>query len=384
MVRDRVPRDRIFDRVQDRLKDNIRDRNLPQPALPKVLDRLPKTRLEKALDLLDKGLKLKKFLDSLPVPAKTLERIPGTNFYKTPDVIDPTDCENYPNSPYCGKNPFSLKPFDAGVKMVLDYCNIGIQVDTVFGFVKLPTRQYVYRFSDCIYKPPQPPKYENDRRWDAPLAPRYPKAVYLVWKNKDFNYMDGGGGINAYKYFGPNVPDGVIYAKSNEANLGLGWHILDLEIELGNVKITPPNLEEQGNSCALVTFVIKLKVQGSYLYYSDLRTFDDIFYGTRTYHFCIDDTGSVEREFVSATGLPNSFFLNENWFWLYVFFSYESYVDYVQNAGQFQNDSYHWNWEYQGIENKLNQSVGRGSRGAALIANCDRDSAWFMSQIGIA
>lgn len=88
-------------------------------------------------------------------PQTGLEPIAG-NFYGTPSV-DPRDCELYPDSPWCGGSPISKKPISAHVSLVRDECNLGIQLDSVFGFIKMPSVQIVYRNPNCQEEPePEP------------------------------------------------------------------------------------------------------------------------------------------------------------------------------------------------------------------------------------
>lgn len=100
-------------------------------------------------------------LPGLPSPPdEPLENLQplGGDFFGTPDPASPFDCERWPDSPYCGNNPFSRDPLDLGLSLVLDRCNIGIQIAPTLGFIKLPISQLVYRFSgECqIQKKPEP------------------------------------------------------------------------------------------------------------------------------------------------------------------------------------------------------------------------------------
>lgn len=82
----------------------------------------------------------------------------GPNIYVNPDEpVSPFDCERWPESPYCGGNPFSRDFMDLGVEMVRDDCNIGIDLQVTLGFVKFPHFQAVWRAPQCRGKEAQPP-----------------------------------------------------------------------------------------------------------------------------------------------------------------------------------------------------------------------------------
>jgi hypothetical protein len=87
-------------------------------------------------------------------------RIPigSSGWYKTPDVIDPQDCTNYPDSPLCGGNPFSRAPVDLDVNVNIHQCGFDIDVQGTLGFVKLPVHGISYRLpGECRNQPPPPP-----------------------------------------------------------------------------------------------------------------------------------------------------------------------------------------------------------------------------------
>lgn len=83
----------------------------------------------------------------------------GSGFYATSgDPVSPFDCTRWPDSPFCGGNPFTRQPIGFNFSKVQDGCNIGIQIAPVFGFVKLPISQLVYRFpGECRLPPPPEP-----------------------------------------------------------------------------------------------------------------------------------------------------------------------------------------------------------------------------------
>lgn len=91
----------------------------------------------------------------------------NTPFYHTPDEpASPFDCNRYPSSIYCGENPWTQTPIGLEPVIVIDECNLGIELTPILGFTTLPPVQIVYRRpgEKCREKPPiePPPFTEND------------------------------------------------------------------------------------------------------------------------------------------------------------------------------------------------------------------------------
>lgn len=83
----------------------------------------------------------------------------GNGFYSTGGgSVSPFDCTRWPDSPYCGGNPFTEQGIGFNFSRVQDECNIGIQAAPVLGFVKLPLIQFVYRYPGQCRLPPPPPE----------------------------------------------------------------------------------------------------------------------------------------------------------------------------------------------------------------------------------
>ncbi|HIK04599.1 MAG TPA: hypothetical protein IGS40_07790 [Trichormus sp. M33_DOE_039] len=101
-------------------------------------------------------------------PQSGLKRLtPTSNFFHTPNTpADPWDCNRYPNSPYCDANPLRKSPAGYELELVLDECNIGIQVTPILGYIALPTQQFVYRKSECIRPPTK--TYKEDEPLHIP------------------------------------------------------------------------------------------------------------------------------------------------------------------------------------------------------------------------
>ncbi|MBD2365187.1 hypothetical protein H6G36_29220 [Anabaena minutissima FACHB-250] len=136
-------------------------------------------------------------------PQQGLNNIPGTSFFTTPNTpANPTDCNRYPNSPFCG-NPFNNNFVDIDSAIVFDGCNLGIQFTPTIGYIQLPSNQIVYRFNDCK-PPPLPPPTRLPREGNKPPVTQ----ISPVGNNPCFGfttyslyYEDGGlNGANAYSY----------------------------------------------------------------------------------------------------------------------------------------------------------------------------------------
>lgn len=113
-------------------------------------------------------------------PPKQNERIPlsvvppqqsalpifNSPFYMTPDdPADPRDCDRYPDSIYCGGFPWTWTPVGIEPAIVLDECNVGIELKPILGWTILPPVQIYYRkqTEGCRFNPPpdfEPPKQD--------------------------------------------------------------------------------------------------------------------------------------------------------------------------------------------------------------------------------
>ncbi|MGV0105137.1 hypothetical protein NSTCB13_03849 [Nostoc sp. DSM 114160] len=83
-------------------------------------------------------------------PQESLVPVFG-GIYATPNTpADPMDCDRYPDSPWCSKNPFDVSnPISFDINIVQDECNFGVQFSGTLGFIKLPPFQIVYRNPSC-------------------------------------------------------------------------------------------------------------------------------------------------------------------------------------------------------------------------------------------
>lgn len=96
---------------------------------------------------------------------RDLVRFANTPFYHTPnEPADPMDCDRYPNSIYCANFWDAIdreNPLGYNFELVLDECNIGVQLEPVLFWIRLPPTQLVYRHSTCP-QPRQPYDPQND------------------------------------------------------------------------------------------------------------------------------------------------------------------------------------------------------------------------------
>ncbi|MBW4644763.1 MAG: hypothetical protein KME23_17670 [Goleter apudmare HA4340-LM2] len=159
-------------------------------------------------------------------------------FYVTPNTpADPTDCDRYPNSPYCGENPLSLKFAAIEPSIVFDSCNLGIQLNLTLGFIKLPPVQIVYRNPNCIPTVEEPPPEPVIIQYvDRPAVPEGNCEdglnFYVITRNLFFTYFDGiTRSLNSIS----NASD---YEFS-----GQGWQYSKVTVSLESA-VFPPELQE--------------------------------------------------------------------------------------------------------------------------------------------
>jgi hypothetical protein len=91
-------------------------------------------------------------------------RIPfgESGWYHTPEVVDPQDCVNYPDSPWCGgnpfDNPFKSSPFSLSVEVNIHRCGLDVDVSGTIFWTKTPVHGVSYRREgDCRNEPEDPP-----------------------------------------------------------------------------------------------------------------------------------------------------------------------------------------------------------------------------------
>lgn len=119
----------------------------------------------------------------------------GGGFYATNDEpVSPYDCVRWPDSPFCGGNPFTRDLFDFGLTRVQDECNIGIQLAPSFGFIKLPIHQFVYRKpGECRLPPPPPTPPVNQAPACSPIKIQGNidnKSLAIAYRDTYFEYRE--------------------------------------------------------------------------------------------------------------------------------------------------------------------------------------------------
>jgi len=175
-----------------------------------------------------------------PVPQQLqrgLVPINGSNWLITPnEPADPWDCNRYPRSLYCGGNPFSLAPVGFGVEPIINNCYVGIEIEPILGFYRLPPVQIARIFPEC--RKPKNPKPLPD---NTPVT-HFPSSckgtgdvIMVIGVKKVESYYDsgyhpdvyslpGGAGGNPSGYIGTNTftskLENIIFPGINIDSLG--------------------------------------------------------------------------------------------------------------------------------------------------------------------
>ena len=97
-------------------------------------------------------------------PKSNVIPLGDTGFFITDNnQTSPTDCENYPDSLWCGGfpiDPFKVisLPWDlSNWSIVFDDCTLGIEFQPVVAWIKLPPKQFYFKSSAPECQPPPPP-----------------------------------------------------------------------------------------------------------------------------------------------------------------------------------------------------------------------------------
>lgn len=120
----------------------------------------------------------------------------GDGFYTTPEVIDPTDCDNWESSPWCGGNPFSnplTNPASVDVKWGINECGAFVQATGTLLGVEGPTHTVAWLRPECRPKyeqrqappfdPPKPGRKLSPAKMPKGLDPDQIVAVLIGQKN---------------------------------------------------------------------------------------------------------------------------------------------------------------------------------------------------------
>lgn len=105
-------------------------------------------------------------------PPEGLVPVGDMGIYVSPHVkedkpVSPFDCENYPDSPFCGGNPWTLTPVGAELEFTANQCGVSITGTPILGFTKLPPISVAWIAPDCRADYPSQP--------EAPRLPKVPK-----------------------------------------------------------------------------------------------------------------------------------------------------------------------------------------------------------------
>jgi len=161
-IRD-TPRDTIRDTLRDTIRDTPRDTIRDRPRINSQPTRIQET-IPKWIETPNRTTKPRS-LPNIPwveivEQQKGLIPISNTGFYRTSDEpADPRDCNRYPDSPYCGGIPFDFAGISLDPSIVINKCGqvVGIQINPVIAFVKLPPVQLARIDPNCDETPPPPP-----------------------------------------------------------------------------------------------------------------------------------------------------------------------------------------------------------------------------------
>lgn len=95
------------------------------------------------------------------------------------EPVSPFDCEQYPESPYCGGNPWTTTPVGLEPEWGFDECGAWVQLNPVLGFTKLPPVSVGWRRPGKCREEEKPdppePRPEDESRPVTPL--KFPKTI---------------------------------------------------------------------------------------------------------------------------------------------------------------------------------------------------------------
>lgn len=174
-------------------------------------------------------------------PQSGLVPIPGTPFYATPsEPASPFDCDRYPESLYCGENPFTQTPIGLEPSIVIDECNLGIQLTPTLGFVILPSLQVVYRRNteECRPKPPPTPIPDTvPPDFVFPNRPSDPNTMFVavMYGSK----LVGRTEYNSYNYGYAAPYNGECPAGTHTVNRKIIINELEFPYEKPNIGVDP-------------------------------------------------------------------------------------------------------------------------------------------------
>lgn len=113
-------------------------------------------RIKEGLD--DAGISTNAKVDFTPQTGTPEGRVPiGDGWYRTPEVIDPRDPINYPDSPWNGGNPLSGDMIGLDLEVSFHPCGFDLSMTPSLLFFTFPTAGLSYRNEgECRNEPPKP------------------------------------------------------------------------------------------------------------------------------------------------------------------------------------------------------------------------------------
>lgn len=130
--------------------------------------------------------------DPSPLPSNNVfQPLPGIPVFvpEPNNPADPRDCDAYPDSPWCGANPFTREPISLSPEIIADGCNLGIKLDGSIGFIKMPPAYFFYRNPAC--RIPDPPNSVVVKEPQHDIPPLYlpnnipTEAIVFVFVNTE-------------------------------------------------------------------------------------------------------------------------------------------------------------------------------------------------------
>ncbi|AFZ22369.1 hypothetical protein [Allocoleopsis franciscana] len=164
-------------------------------------------------DVIDAKQRFDDVLEHIEEPPDGQIPLGDWGIYTSPNLqsnepVSPFDCDQYPDSPYCGGNPWTKTPVGLEPEWGMDECGVWVELNPVLGFTKLPPVSIGWRRpGECREeeKPPEPePEPEDESRPVSPL--KFPDTID---PNLDVFIVL----VRAYKYY-------FLYTQGDPDNYG--------------------------------------------------------------------------------------------------------------------------------------------------------------------
>ena len=155
-----------------------------------------------------------------------LDPIGDSGFFITPEEpADPTDCERYPNSPWCGgtgldiDSVFDISPATIEPSISANGCEVCIRLESSLFWISLPDNYICYRSKDPSCQPvPDPPP--------PPPPPTPPGAIVSPFTPTPGNLPPGSNCIvvTQHRYKDPFNPPSTWQAAHESAGYPAGYY----------------------------------------------------------------------------------------------------------------------------------------------------------------